>query len=150
VCAPLLSCVWLFVTTWTVAHQAPLSMGFPRQEYWSRLPLPSPGESSWPRNQIQSPALQAVSLLTELWGKHFRSPHICLPPICSFQCLGVTVFCLATSLQNYCSLLRFSISPSPHHAHWVPHHWVLLYMCAIHMLLKFWFFLHLLICILLV
>ena len=33
-----------FVTPWTVAHQAPLSMGFPRQEYWSGLPFPSPGD----------------------------------------------------------------------------------------------------------
>ena len=37
----LLSCIWLFVTLWTVAHQAPLPMGFPRQEYWSGLPFPS-------------------------------------------------------------------------------------------------------------
>ena len=37
-----LSCVWLFVILWTVAHQAPLSMGFPRQEYWSGLPVASP------------------------------------------------------------------------------------------------------------
>ena len=36
-----LSCVWLFVTPWTVAYQASPSMGFPRQEYWSELPLPS-------------------------------------------------------------------------------------------------------------
>ena len=36
------SCVWLFVTLWTITHQAPLSMGFSRQEYWSRLPFPSP------------------------------------------------------------------------------------------------------------
>ena len=35
-------CVRLFVTPWTVAHQAPLSMGFSRQEYWSGLPFPSP------------------------------------------------------------------------------------------------------------
>ena len=38
-----LSCVWLFATPWTVAHQAPLSMGCSRQEYWSGLPFPSPG-----------------------------------------------------------------------------------------------------------
>ena len=38
------SCVWLFVTLWTVAHQAPLSMGFFRQEYWSGLPCPAPGD----------------------------------------------------------------------------------------------------------
>ena len=37
-----LSQVWLFVTLWTVAHQAPLSMGFSKQEYWSRSPFPSP------------------------------------------------------------------------------------------------------------
>ena len=40
-----LSHVWLFATPWTVAYQAPLSMGFPRQEYWSGLPLPSPGHA---------------------------------------------------------------------------------------------------------
>ena len=39
---PLLSRVWLFATPWTVAHQSPLSVGFPRQEYWSGLPFPSP------------------------------------------------------------------------------------------------------------
>ena len=37
-----LSCVWLFTTPWTAAYQAPLPMGFSRQEYWSGLPLPSP------------------------------------------------------------------------------------------------------------
>ena len=47
-----LSHVWLFATPWTVAHQAPLSMGFSRQEYWSGLPCPSPADgSSWPRDQ---------------------------------------------------------------------------------------------------
>ena len=39
-----LSCAQLFVTHWTVAHQVPLSMGFFRQEYWSGLPFPSPGD----------------------------------------------------------------------------------------------------------
>ena len=42
--------VQLFVTPWTLAHQAPLSMGFPRQEYWSGLLFPPPGGSSWPRD----------------------------------------------------------------------------------------------------
>ena len=41
------------VIPWTLACQAPLSMGFSRQEYWSGLPVPSPGESSRPRNQTQ-------------------------------------------------------------------------------------------------
>ena len=39
-----LSHIWLFATLWTVAHQAPLSMGFSRQEYWSGLPCPPPGD----------------------------------------------------------------------------------------------------------
>ena len=42
-CAQLLGRVQLFTTLWTATHQAPLSMRFPRQEYWSGLPLPSPG-----------------------------------------------------------------------------------------------------------
>ena len=42
----LFSRVQLFATLWTVAHQVPLSMGFSRQEYYSGLPFPSPGESS--------------------------------------------------------------------------------------------------------
>ena len=46
VCARSVSRVRLFATPWTVAHQAPLSMGFPRQEYWSGVPFPSPGGAS--------------------------------------------------------------------------------------------------------
>ena len=53
-------------TPWTVAHQAPLSMGFSRQEYWSGLPFPSPGDLLDPGIKPRSPALQADSLLTEL------------------------------------------------------------------------------------
>ena len=45
-----LSHVWLFETPWTVAHQAPLSLGFSRQEYWSGLPCPPPGNLLWPRD----------------------------------------------------------------------------------------------------
>ena len=59
VCAQLLSPVRLFVTPWTVAHQAPLSMGFPRQEYWSGLPFPSPGYLPHPGIKLRSPTLQA-------------------------------------------------------------------------------------------
>ena len=44
ICAQLLSSVWLFSTPWAVACQAPLSMGYSRQEYWSGLPFPSPGD----------------------------------------------------------------------------------------------------------
>ena len=52
-----LSCVQLFATPWTVAYQAPLSMGFSRQEYWSGLPFPSPGDIPNPGIEPGSPAL---------------------------------------------------------------------------------------------
>ena len=52
-----------FETPWTVAHQAPLCMGFPRQEYWSGLPCPPLGDLSNPVIEPVSPALQADSLL---------------------------------------------------------------------------------------
>ena len=57
------------VTSWTVACQAPLSMGFSRQEYWSGLPFPSPGDLPDPGIEPRSLALQADSLPTELQGK---------------------------------------------------------------------------------
>ena len=53
----LLRHVWLFVTPWTVAHQAPLSFGFPGQEYWSGLPFPSPGDLPDLGTESVSPAL---------------------------------------------------------------------------------------------
>ena len=56
-------------TLWTVAHQAPLSMGFSRQEYWSGLPFPSPGDLPDPEIEPGSPTLQADSLLSETPGK---------------------------------------------------------------------------------
>ena len=58
-----------FTVPWTVAHQAHLSMGFSRQEYWSGLTFPSPGNLLDPGIEPESPALQAGSLLTELPGK---------------------------------------------------------------------------------
>ena len=53
----LLSHVRIFATPWTVAHQAPPSMGFSRQEYWSGLPFPSPGDLPDPGIEPRSPAL---------------------------------------------------------------------------------------------
>ena len=60
---------WLFATPWTAAHQAPLSMKFSRQGYWSGSPFPSPGDLLNPGIEPGSPALQADSLPTELQGK---------------------------------------------------------------------------------
>ena len=65
----LLSRVRLFATPWTVAHQAPPSMGFSRQEYWSGLPFPSPGDLPDPGIEPRSPALQADALTSEPPGK---------------------------------------------------------------------------------
>ena len=58
---------------WTVVHQAPLSMGFSRQEYGSGLPFPSPGELPDPGTEARSPALQADSLMAEPPGKPKQS-----------------------------------------------------------------------------
>ena len=58
-----------FVPPWTVAHQAPLFMGFPRQEYWSGLPFPSPGDLPDPGVEPRCPALQMDSIPSEPPGK---------------------------------------------------------------------------------
>ena len=57
------------MTPWTIVCQAPLSVGFTRQEYWSGLPFPSPGDLSDPGTEPGSPELQADSLPTEPPGK---------------------------------------------------------------------------------
>ena len=64
-----LSRVRRFVTPWTAAHQAPLSVGFPRQEYWSGLSFPSPGDLPDSGIKPCSPAFQADSFLSEPPGK---------------------------------------------------------------------------------
>ena len=72
VCAQSLSCVQVFVISWTVARQAPVSMGFPRQEYWSGLPFPSPGNLPNPGmdpTSLASPSLAGGFFTTEPPGK---------------------------------------------------------------------------------
>ena len=64
VCSAMLSSVWLFATLWTAAHQAPLSMGFSRQEYWSGLPFPPPED-------LPNPEIEPISL--ELAGRFFTT-----------------------------------------------------------------------------
>ena len=89
-CAQSLSCVRLFVTPWTVAHQTPLSMRFSRQECWSGLPCPPPGDLPHPGMEPRSPSLQADSLPSEpqgsptvqgIWVKSLVGelrPHMCV------------------------------------------------------------------------
>ena len=83
-----LSCVQLFATPWTVGCQTPLSMGFPRQEYWSGLPFHPPGDLPNPGIELTSAALQADSLpLSHYWRSSipslmyvqtFRPIYVCI------------------------------------------------------------------------
>ena len=67
----------MFATPWTVAHQAPLSMGFSRREYWSGLPFPSPGDLPNPEIEPGSPALQVDSLPSEPREKPGATRNCC-------------------------------------------------------------------------
>ena len=69
-----------FVTPWTVAHQVPLSMGFPRQEYWSVLPFPSPGGLPNLGIQVRRP----WAVLRHLKLNFSEAKHIILCPLCLF------------------------------------------------------------------
>ena len=67
-----LSRIRLSATPWTVAYQAPASMGFSRQEYWSGLPFPSPGDLPDPGIEPWSPSLQGDALTSQPPGKPFK------------------------------------------------------------------------------
>ena len=108
------SCVRLFATLWTVAHQAPLSMGFSRQEYWSGLPCPPPGDPPNPGiepTSLMSPALAAGFFTTSailetlntvltvkskavVWVQHGRKCISCAP-WWSCDWLGTVAHCTA-------------------------------------------------------
>ena len=113
----------LFVTLWTATCQAPLSLGFSRQEYWSWLPFPSPGHPPDPGIESESPALQADSLPFEVrhsfklyaWGSwlwhYFYRCHFPYDLLCS---TGVSFF----QSKN---TLKLSYSPeSLHYRHSPP------------------------------
>ena len=72
--------VQLFTTPWTVAHQAPLSMEFSRQEYWSGLSFPSPRGSSQPRDQAHISSVFCISRRilyhSATWEAHQDSYHL--------------------------------------------------------------------------
>ena len=86
-----LSCVWLFATPWTAAYQAPLSMGFSKQECWSGLPFPSAGDLPDPGIEPGSPTLQEDALPSEPPGK----------PV--LVCIGTcTIFVIISYLPFMC------------------------------------------------
>ena len=84
-----------FATPWTVAYQVPLSMGFPRWEYWSGLPFPPPGDLPNPGIKLEAPALASGFSTTEPCGKPIimsikkeskvaqSCPTLCNPMDCS-------------------------------------------------------------------
>ena len=77
-CAYVLSCVWLFVTPWTIAYPAPLSTESSRQEYWSGLPYPTPGYLPDPGIEpasLVSPALAGGFFTTGPPGKQVKYSH---------------------------------------------------------------------------
>ena len=76
-----LSRIWVLATPWTVAHWAPLSMGFSRPEYWSGLPFPSLGDLPYPGIEPGSSALQGDSLPSEPWGKLFAKGFGWVKPV---------------------------------------------------------------------
>ena len=106
-----LSHVQLFVTLWTITHQAPLSTEFFRQEYWRGLPFPSPGNLPEPKIEPGSPAMQAGSLPTEPPGNsmsHLNHPKqpspllfLPLPPPVQFS--SVAQSCLTLCDPMGCS-----------------------------------------------
>ena len=77
-CAQSLSRIQLFATPWTVAHQAPLSMGFSGQEYWSGLPFPPSEDLPDPGIELEflkSPVLERHSLPRHMLGSSYESCH---------------------------------------------------------------------------
>ena len=93
----LFSCVWLFATLWTVAHQAPLSMGFSRQESWSGWPCPLQGIFQTQRSNPSSPHL-------------LRWQAGSLPPAPPANHVGLVLICCVSTLNTILFLLSWNIS----------------------------------------
>ena len=90
------------MTPWTVAHQAPLSMGFPRpEEYWSGLPFPSPGDLLDPEIEHGSPTVQADSLPSEPLGGlyYYIYKYIYIYILC--VCVCIIYMCVYEFTHSY-------------------------------------------------
>ena len=120
-----LSRVWLFATTWTVAYRAPPSMGFSRQESWSGLPLPSPGDLPSSGIKPGSTTLQAdtlpseppsLSLLKATVKESFPRSHLSWLQF-SQPRLSMTIFCLLDKEQMPC--LTFKVLKLSLRAGWM-------------------------------
>ena len=100
--------VWLFAVLWTVVHHALLFMGFSRQEYWSGLPCPPPGDLPNPGIELTSPASQVHSLPTEPAG----NPQFIYYTIHWFRLYKSVVFSTFTKLYSH-HHGQFSSTQSP-------------------------------------
>ena len=103
-----LRCDRLFETPWTVANQAPLSMEFSSPEYWSGLPLPSPGDLPNPGIEPRSPILQADALLSEPPGK--PKPSFALRSFSLFSSALSSFAILSSALLSSLSMLLLLLS----------------------------------------
>ena len=102
-----LSRVQLFAIPWTIAHQAPPSMGFSRQEYWSGLPFSSPGYLPNPGIEPRSPAMQADASTSEPPGKpHYAHQFSSVAQLCPTLCGPMN--CSTPGLPVYHQLLEFN------------------------------------------
>ena len=114
----MLSYVQFFATLWTVTCQAPPSMKFSRQEYWSGLPFPSPGDLQDPGFEPRSPALQADSIPSEPPGKLQRkgSAQFSLSVVSdSLRPHGLQASQSITNSRSLCRLMSIeSVMPSNH------------------------------------
>ena len=102
----MLSCfshVWLFVTLWTIAHQAPMSMGFSKQEYWTGLPCPPPGH-------LPDPGIEPTSFTPLALAGRFLSLVPPGKPNQSYVCVLSSFSCVWTLCDPMdCSLPGFSV-----------------------------------------
>ena len=98
-------------TPWTLACHAPLSMGFPRQEYWIVLPFPSPGDLPEPRIEPRSPALQTDSLKTDWTTRRFPLPafYPSRPLTCQVRACGNGLYLSHSTWQRRNSDLALSL-----------------------------------------
>ena len=112
----MLSCVWLFATPWIIIHQAPLSMGLSRQEYWNGLPFPPPRDLPDPGIERESPAVADEFFTTGPPGKPQQAPSV--------QFSSVTQSCSALCNPRDCSTPGFPVhyqllELTQTHIHWV-------------------------------
>ena len=95
----LLTPVRLFATPWTIAHQVPLPLGFPKQEYWSGLPFPPPGNLPHPGIQSGSPAFSCISRWILYQGATWEPKN--------FKIIGRTNWTQSNCLNKNCKNIRY-------------------------------------------